>query len=73
MSEMLAEAREILEDFSQEQLFNAVCYLRFVRSQPLPLDDFDYQMAREADLDTCTETVTLEELAERLGFNIEDL
>ncbi|MCL2350070.1 MAG: hypothetical protein FWC67_01190 [Defluviitaleaceae bacterium] len=73
MSEMLAEGRRLLEDFTQEQLFSAVTYMRFLHTQPTPLDDFDYEMARLADLDTCTETVSFDEVLRKAGLTYEDL
>ena len=73
MSEMIAEGKRLLENFTEEQKYIAFTYLCTIHNPPTPLDDFDYEMAREADLDTCTETVTLEELAKELGFNLENL
>ena len=73
MTDMLTEGKEILESFSQEQLHNVVTYMRFIKTQPMPLDDFDYEMARRADEDTCTETFTFDEVLQEAGLTYEDL
>jgi len=73
MSEMIAELNRLFEDFSDTQLENVLSYTRLVYNQPTQLDDFDYEMARLADLDTCTETVSFDEVLRKAGLTYEDL
>lgn len=73
MTEMLAEMQKLSENFTDKQFENVITYMKFIKAQPTPLDDFDYELARRADEDTCTETISLEELAESLGIDYESL
>ena len=70
MTKIQDEAVRYIMDLSTEKLYSAVDYLKFLSEQDAPLDEFDYQLAREADEDTDTETVTHEELCARYGIEI---
>ena len=73
MSEMLAEVNDIMKDFTPEQVNLVYSYVRFIDAEPTPPDEFDYEMARLADLDTCTEVVSFDDALEEMGLTYEDL
>jgi len=74
METMQETATWYIQTLSAEKLSSAVDYLRFLHEQErTPLDDFDYQLAREADEDTDTETVSMDDLLEKHGLTYADL
>ncbi|MCL2168562.1 MAG: hypothetical protein FWB74_00890 [Defluviitaleaceae bacterium] len=73
MSEMLAEVNDIMKDFTPEQVNLVYSYVRFINTEPTPLDEFDYEMARLADLDECTEVISFDDALKELGLTYEDL
>jgi len=57
----------------ESKLGSAIDYLRYLYEQESPLDDFDYVLARRADEDTSTETISFDALLQDLGINHEEL
>ena len=73
MPNMQAIAVRYIKYLPENKLSSAVDYLRYLYEQDYPLDDFDYELAKRADLNTHTETVTFDELLEDLGISHEEL
>jgi hypothetical protein len=73
MSNMQAVAVRYIQQLPENKLSSAVDYLRYLCEQELPLDDFDYLLARNADNDKSTETVTLDALLQDMGISYEEL
>ena len=44
-----------------------------INEESYPLDDYDYQLAKEADEDTDTETVSFDDVLLACGLTYEDL
>jgi len=60
-------AARYIHQLPESKLSSAVDYLRYLYEQDYPLDDFDYALARNADNDKSTETITFDELLQDLG------
>jgi hypothetical protein len=73
MSAVQKEAHYYIERISGEKLGNAVSYLRYLYEQDCPLDDFDYELAKLADLDSDLETVTFDNLMNDVGLTHDNL
>ena len=67
------EAVFYLKKLSDDKLSSALSYLRFLYEQDYPLDDFDYELAKRADNDTDTETITFDEVLTEAGLSYADL
>jgi len=70
---MQVAAVRYIQRLPENKLGSAVDYLRYLCEQDYPLDDYDCFLARRADNDTSTETITLDELLLDLGICYEEL
>ncbi len=70
MTEYQAKACEIINSLPDEKLPGVIEFLKYISSNPTPLDDFDYELAMRADMDTSEYTVSLEELSSRYGIDL---
>ena len=66
MSNMQVMAVRYIQRLPESKLGRAVDYLRYLYEQDHPLDDFDYVLAKRADDDTTTETISFDELLQEL-------
>jgi hypothetical protein len=57
----------------ENKLSSAVDYLRFLCEHDYPLDEFDYALAKQADNDKSTETITFDALMKDIGINYDEL
>ena len=73
MSNMQVMAVRYIQQLPENKLSSAVDYLRYLCEQELPLDDFDYLLARRADNDKNTETITLDALLQEIGISHDEL
>ena len=73
MSNMQVVAVQYIQQLPENKLSSAVDYLRYLCEQELPLDDFDYLLARNADNDKSTETITLDSLLQDMGISYDEL
>jgi len=73
MSNMQITAVRYIQQLPKNKLDSAVDYLRYLCEQEFPLDDFDYHLARNADNDKSTETITLDVLLQDMGISYEEL
>ena len=74
MANMQALAMHYIQRLPENKLDSAVDYLRFLcEDEDYPLDDFDYFLAKKADEDESTETITLDALLQKLGISYEEL
>ncbi|MCL1843330.1 MAG: hypothetical protein FWF79_05915 [Defluviitaleaceae bacterium] len=73
MSNMQVIAVRYIQQLPENKLSSAVDYLRYLCEQEFPLDDFDYLLARRADNDKSTETITLDVLLQDMGISHEEL
>ena len=73
MSNMQVVAVRYIQQLPEDKLSSAVDYLRYLCEQDIPLDDFDYQLARNADNDESTETINLDVLLQDMGISYEEL
>lgn len=73
MSDMQIAALRYIKYLPESKLNSAVDYLRYLYEQDYPLDDFDYELAKRADGDTGTETISFDELIKDLGISHEEL
>jgi len=64
---------EYLLKLPEDRLNSAFDYLCYLYEKQYPLDDYDYQLAREADEDTDTETFSLDEVLQECGLTYEDI
>jgi len=62
-----------IQQLPENKFSSAVDYLRYLCEQEHPLDDFDYLLARNADSDKSTETITFDELLHDMGISYEEL
>jgi len=60
-----AIAIEMINEMPEEKLISACDFLRYLSGQPIPLDDYDYELARAADEDTDDTTVSMQEANKR--------
>jgi len=70
---MQVMAVRYIQQLSENKLISAVDYLRFLCEQDYPLDDFDYALAKNADNDKSTETISLDTLLQDMGISYEEL
>jgi len=70
---MQVVAVRYIQQLPENKLSSAVDYLRYLCEQELPLDDFDYLLARNADDDKSTEATTLDALLQDMGISYEEL
>jgi len=68
-----AKAMEYLLELPEDRLNSAFDYLCYLRGKLDSLDDYDYQLAREADEDDDTETITFDEVLALCGMTYDDL
>ena len=73
MSSMQIMAVRYIQQLPESKLSSAVDYLRYLYEQDYPLDDFDYALAKRADEDTSTETVSIDKLLIDLGISYEEI
>ena len=73
MSNMQVMAVRYIQRLPENKLSSAVDYLRYLYEQDYPLDDFDYVLAKRADDETSTETITFDELLNDLEISYEEL
>ena len=73
MSSMQIMAVRYIQQLPENKLSSAIDYLRYLCEQDYPLDDFDYALAKSADEDTSSETISLDELLQDLGISYEEL
>jgi len=64
---------EYLLKLAEDRLNSAFDYLCCLYAKQYPLDDYDYQLAREADEDTDTDTFSLDEVLQECGLTYEDI
>ena len=68
MTVLQDQAIEYILNLPSDKLNSAINYLQFLSEQDIPLDDFDYQLAREADEEITGETISHEDLCKQLGI-----
>ena len=73
MSKMQIIAVRYIQQLPENKLSSAVDYLRYLYEQGDPLDDFDYLLAKNADADKSTETITFDELLQDMGISHDEL
>ncbi|MCL2187282.1 MAG: hypothetical protein FWC16_04010 [Defluviitaleaceae bacterium] len=73
MSDIQVMAVRYIQQLPESKLNSAIDYLRYLCEQDYPLDDFDYTLARNADNDKSTETITFDVLLQDLGIGYEEL
>ena len=73
MSDKQVMAVRYIRRLPREKLDSAVDYLRYLCEDGATLDEFDYALAKQADEDTSTETVSLDALLQDLGISYEEL
>ena len=73
MSTMQAMAVQYIQRLPESKLKSAVDYLRYLCEQDYHLDDYDYLLAKQADEDTSTETISFDDLLQDLGISYEEL
>ena len=73
MLKMQVAAVRYIQQLPESKLNSAVDYLRYLCEHDYPLDDFDYVLARNADNDKSTETITLDALLQDMGISHEEL
>ena len=73
MSNMQVAAIRYIQQLPESKLNSAVDYLRYLCEHDYSLDDFDYVLARNADNDKSTETITLDALLQDMGISYEEL
>ena len=64
------QAVKFIQEIPSEKLPGVIDYLKYLSEQPTPLDDYDYQLAREADEEMTGETISHEDLCKHLGIRI---
>ena len=71
----VVQAKEIeyLLELPEDRLNSAFDYLSYLHGKQYPLDDYDYQLAKEADEDTDTETISFDEVLIKCGLTYDDL
>jgi len=67
------KAIKYIQVLSDDKLNSAIDYLRYLYEQDYPLDDFDYELAKQADQDTSAETVSFNEVLREVGLTHDDL
>ena len=73
MSGMQLTAIRYIEQLSDSKLCSAIGYLRYLCGEDYPLDDFDYELARRADMDLSEDAISFDELLDRLQISHEEL
>ena len=63
IDEVKAKLKDLMEYQSHDE------FEIYLENESVPLDDYDYQLAREADEDTDTEMISHEDLRKKLGDN----
>ena len=63
------KAVKYILSLSNEKLTGVVDYLQYLSEQEIPLDNYDYELAKQADEDLSTEVELHEDLCKRLGIN----
>ena len=64
------QAIKFVLNLPTEKLPSVIDYLQYLSDQPTPLDDYDYQLAREADEEMTGETISHEDLCKHLGIKV---
>jgi len=70
---MQVMAVRYIQQLPESKLGSAIDYLRFLCEHNHPLDDFDYILAKQADMDTSTESTSLDDLLLDLGISYEEI
>lgn len=71
MNKLHELAINLIEDLPAEKLSGVITYLEFVKSQPTPLDDFDYELSRRYDEHTeALEYYDIEDVAKEYGIHL---
>jgi hypothetical protein len=68
VASMLRSVKKLIDDAADDAFCNLQS--RSSTATDYPLDDYDYELARQADEDTSTETITLEEFCLELGITL---
>lgn len=69
MSTYQIKACALINSLPEEKLPGVIDFLMFI-SRPTPLDDFDYELAKRADSDSSSYTVSLDELTKKYGIEL---
>ncbi len=66
---------DLIEDLPEDKVISLIYYAKFLKEQSDELDDYDYELSKEADnsLDSIEDAITLEDACEHLGVDFNKL
>lgn len=66
---------DLVKDLPEEKINSVIDFIRFIKIQPTELDDYDYELAREADkaLNDGEKPIPIEEACKLLGVDFDKL
>ncbi|GHV15400.1 hypothetical protein AGMMS49938_13550 [Fibrobacterales bacterium] len=73
MENLLQTTQEYVRHLPKDKLQSAFDFVKFLYEQDMPLDDFDYELAKNADKSTDTATVSFDSALKKLGLKHADL
>lgn len=65
----------MIDELSEDKIISLIYYTKFLKEQPTELDEYDYQLAKEAEeiLKKNEEPIPLDKVLEELGLNLSDI
>lgn len=75
MNVLKEELIEMIDELSEDKIISLIYYTKFLKEQPTELDEYDYQLAKEAEeiLKKNEEPIPLDKVLEELGLNLSDI
>lgn len=75
MNVLKEELIEMIDELSEDKIISLIYYTKFLKEQPTELDEYDYQLAKEAKeiLKKNEEPIPLDKVLEELGLNLSDI
>jgi len=66
---------DLIEDLPEDKVISLIYYAKFLKEQSDELDDYDYELSKEADnsLDSIEDAIPLEDACEYLGVDFNKL
>lgn len=66
---------DLVKDLPEDKINSVIDFIKFIKVQPTELDDYDYELAREADkiISNGEKAIPLEEACKQLGVDFDKL